>query len=332
MTPKPTTVIYHRADFDGILCREIARMFLPHAELIGWDYGDATPLVAMDRELYILDLAVPDLMIHPGLIWIDHHASSIAKYDPAIAGYRIDGVAACRLAWQWFNMGKVVPQSIYGSGPIPENALRYPVNVPSTKEPYVERRVWEPWAVRLVGEWDIWDKRDDDAALLQHGLCSRDLSKMWPLILELDQRMSIAEIENLKSLDPDGTIGILRPDGTAKNPHVNALLRNGKSVMFARTQDNETIIKNFGFTLLWEGLTWLACNSALYNSTLFTSGLTPEHDACFGFKWTGRDWSVSLYHAPGKEHHDLSKIAVKYGGGGHKGACGFKLKELPDFL
>jgi len=59
------------------------------------------------------------------------------------------------------------------------------------------------------------------------------------------------------------------------------------------------------------------------------AGLTPEHDACFGFNWTGKEWNVSLYHAPGKEHHDLSLIAVKHGGGGHRGACGFKTNKLP---
>ena len=35
-----TTVIHHSADYDGIFCREIARKFLPDAELIGWDFKD----------------------------------------------------------------------------------------------------------------------------------------------------------------------------------------------------------------------------------------------------------------------------------------------------
>jgi nanoRNase/pAp phosphatase (c-di-AMP/oligoRNAs hydrolase) len=36
----------------------------------------------------------------------------------------------------------------------------------------------------------------------------------------------------------------------------------------------------------------------------------------------------------GKEHHDLSQIAVRYGGGGHKGACGFRitLAQLAEIL
>ena len=34
---------------------------------------------------------------------------------------------------------------------------------------------------------------------------------------------------------------------------------------------------------------------------------------------------ISLYHRTNFNHHDLSKIAIKYGGGGHKGACGFEI-------
>ncbi len=98
-----TIVVYHRSDYDGIFCREIAKKFLPEAELIGWEYGDETPAVPNDTDLYILDLSVPALMDHPRLIWIDHHKSAMEKFHHGIPGYRIDGVAACRLAWQWFS-------------------------------------------------------------------------------------------------------------------------------------------------------------------------------------------------------------------------------------
>ena len=49
---------------------------------------------------------------------------------------------------------------------------------------------------------------------------------------------------------------------------------------------------------------------------------------------TGDKVLVSLYHVEGKTHHDLSQIAVKYGGGGHKGACGFQitLNELSTII
>jgi hypothetical protein len=294
-----TTVIYHSADFDGIFCREIARKFLPDAELIGWNYGE--PLIAMPAEgmVCILDLS-PECLAVTGpvdvpfwdrIIWIDHHKSAIEKWSTAIPGYRIDGVAACRLTWQWFE--KECHDYPLNAGP---DNCQLP-----TKQEFVDRKVVEPDAVRLAGEYDIWDKRDPDAELFQHGLRSCDLSGYWPNLLRDDEET------------------------------VAMLLERGEGIQYVRTKENESVITRLGFTLQWEGLTFLACNHATFNSHLFTAGLKPEHDACFGFKWNGKtsQWDVSLYHAPGKEHHDLSLLAAKHGGGGHRGACGFRAKSLP---
>lgn len=285
------TVIYHRADFDGIFCREIAKQFFTKdgysgVQYIGWDYGDPVPVVAPETKLYMLDISVDGLMDHPNLNWVDHHKSAIEKFPKTIQGYRIDGVAACRLAWQYF--GGI--NGWKGDGK-------------PAKQDFVDRKVSEPLAVRLAGEYDIWDRRDPDAELFQHGLRSRDLEKDWSRLLGndlLDARIC-----------------------------VNTLLKNGESIQYAQTKQNESIIKAAGFDIEFEGLKFLACNHARYNSHLFTAGLKPEHDACFGFCWRDGKWTVSLYHAPGKEHHDLSLIAVKHGGGGHKGACGFRCASLP---
>lgn len=291
------TVIYHRADFDGIFCREIAKNFMPEAEYIGWDYGDPVPDVPQNTDLYMLDISVDGLMGHPRLIWIDHHKSAIEKFGNTMPGYRIDGVAACRLTYQWFLLNEAWD---------PREQL--PPYVLPSKDAYINREVREPWAVRLAGEYDIWDKRDPDAELFQHGLRSRDISdEEWDVLL-IKQRDTQIEFDLVKEL-----------------------LLNGEAIQYHVTKQNESIIKATGFTIQFEGLTFLACNHARYNSHLFTAGLTEEHDACFGFNWDGKQWRISLYHAPGKEHHDLSVIAVKNGGGGHRGACGFRTKHL-DFL
>jgi Predicted phosphohydrolase (DHH superfamily) len=283
-------VIYHRADFDGIFCREIARKFLPDATLIGWDYGDPLPEVPLDAELFMLDISVDGLMEHPRLVWIDHHKSAMEKYPATVAGYRIDGVAACRLAWQWFAR--------------PPTAEGIADGLPS-KDEYQQRLVSEPLSVRLAGEYDIWDKRDPNAELFQHGLRSRELT-------------------------PDTWAHLLGDGADAQDDMlVLELLAAGEALQYAKTRENESIIKSSGFTISFEGLRFLACNAARYNSHLFTAGLTPEHDACFGFNYDGKQWRVSLYHVTGKEHHDLSLIAVKYGGGGHRGACGFRVPSLP---
>jgi len=82
------TVIHHSADFDGLVCREIARKFLPDAELIGWDFGDKPIEFPKDGTVYVMDLP-PEQPFGRELtfeekervIWIDHHASSLQKYD-----------------------------------------------------------------------------------------------------------------------------------------------------------------------------------------------------------------------------------------------------------
>jgi oligoribonuclease NrnB/cAMP/cGMP phosphodiesterase (DHH superfamily) len=289
MSKSRTLVIYHKADFDGIFCREIAKRHFDSiqwpAEYIGWDYGDPVPTVSPEDKIYMLDISVDGLMDHPNLNWVDHHKSAIDKFSKTIQGYRIDGVAACRLAWQYF--GGI--NDWKGDGK-------------PTKQDFVDRKVSEPLAVRLAGEYDIWDRRDPNAELFQHGLKSEPLAEGdWKLLLDVNN----------------------------SDAWVSHLLENGKVLQYAQTHQNESIIKAAGFTIDFEGLKFLACNHARYNSHLFTAGLTPEHDACFGFCWRDGQWVVSLYHAPGKEHHDLSQIAVKYGGGGHRGACGFRCKNLP---
>jgi oligoribonuclease NrnB/cAMP/cGMP phosphodiesterase (DHH superfamily) len=94
------------------------------------------------------------------LVWIDHHKSSIDSHPNEIPGYRIDGVAACRLAWQWFSLsGASLPQ----------------------KPDFVQRSVVEPFSVRLAGEYDIWDKRDDRAETFQYALRACDPD--WGVLL-----------------------------------------------------------------------------------------------------------------------------------------------------
>lgn len=289
-----TTVIYHRADFDGLFCREIAHKFLPDAELIGWDYGD--PLLPFPRSgtVYVLDLSPdsfdPGAAFHSGhdrMIWIDHHKTAIEKWPTSIPGYRIDGVAACRLAWQWFAES--------GTDEFARSML-------PMKRDFVDRSVAEPYAVRLAGEYDIWDKRDPNAELFQHGLRSFDLDETgaWSAMLRI---------------------------GNGETGYVELMLDKGKAIQYAKTQENTSIIKACGFTIQFEGFCLLACNAARYNSQLFTSGLKPEHDGMLGFNWDGKQWRVSLY--TDKPGVDLSPIAVKYGGGGHAGACGFRAEKIP---
>lgn len=50
-----------------------------------------------------------------------------------------------------------------------------------------------------------------------------------------------------------------------------------------------------------------------------------QYPLCLSYEFTGDKWIVGLY----SETIDVSEIAVKYGGGGHKGASGFTCEQLP---
>lgn len=305
-----TTVIYHSADFDGLFCREIARKFLPDAELIGWDFADAPLAIPPEGPIYVLDLPVDRVFgdsfsggsttkwfchreMLQRVIWIDHHASSIQSHPTDIPGYRIDGVAACRLAWQWFAAGNPIPncgaKSKYMSG------FPFPV-----KQDYADRKVSEPLSVRLVGEYDIWDKRNPDAEVFQFGLRSAELTpQYWNALLS----------------------------NSAGGSHViYDLLENGRILQRYQQEQDASIVKRLTFLVEFEGLKFLALNSPRFNSLTFAAVDVPEsgHDALMGFRWDGKIWTVSLYHAKHRTDLDLSAIAQKYGGGGHRGACGFQ--------
>lgn len=298
-----TTVIHHSADYDGIFCREIARKFMPEAEFIGWDFSDR-PLMAIhpgfNQKIYILDLPVdkpfglksdqlPD-WVFESVVWIDHHKSSIESHPKNIPGYRIDGVGACRLAWQWFSCEA--------------DDLQHHANLMPPKQDFVGRSVSEPLAVRLAGEYDVWDHRGDGDVEFQFGLDSVNPT-------------------------PEGWDALLNIDFSGE--FVNRIIHDGRAAMVCYTKRDADIMRERSFIVEFEGLKFLALTTARCNSNTFSAKDIPEtgHDALMAFYFNGRTWVVSLYHAKHNTGIDLSKIAVKYGGGGHRGACGFQVEKLP---
>ena len=297
-----TTVIYHSADYDGIFCREIARKFIPDANLIGWHFGDK-PLKIPDGPIYVLDLPLDEPFGFkykagdkngpqhpPGLVWIDHHKSSIESHPKSIPGYRIDGVAACRLAWQY--LIRVFNGQKDGKMVLPE------------KEDYLARHVSEPLAVRLAGEYEVWDHRGDGDVEFQFGLDANSSLHLQTLLTQ------DAEIEG------DVIAGHLVDEG-------------GAAMRCYAKRDADTM-RSRSFIVEFEGLKFLAITTARCNSLTFTAKDIREtgHDALMGFYYNGSKWIVSLYHAKHRTDLDLSKIAVKFGGGGHRGACGFQAEKL----
>lgn len=294
---KTILVIHHSADLDGICSREVARKALGDtAQYLGWDYGQPVPNLSPYETVYLIDISLPRVVMaaHAAkLIWIDHHKSAIEEMkDLTIRGYRIDGVAACRLAWQWF----------FGS---PQLA--------TTKQDYQEigrypTVVTEPYAVKLLGEYDVWDKHDPSTDLFQLAM-QAEAQPNWDLLfMVLDEQI----VEN--------------------RAYIVSLVERGQAIQAYNDVQNAQISQERGFDVQFEGLTFRALCTARCSSLTFTAAIRPHHEGCLAFHWNGRKWRFSLYHADHRKDIDLSLIAVKYGGGGHRGACGFELAKLPPEL
>ena len=85
------------------------------------------------------------------------------------------------------------------------------------------------------------------------------------------------------------------------------------------------MVEIFSFWTKFEGYKVIACNIGMVSSQLFDS-IKEDYDIMMPFVYDGKKWTVSLYT---KKDIDVSVIAKKYGGGGHKQASGFQCSILP---
>ena len=103
-------------------------------------------------------------------------------------------------------------------------------------------------------------------------------------------------------------------------------LKMGKVVNQYKTMRNQEIIVRNAYLSEFEGLRAICCNCPRADSNLF-DGIDPNsYEIMAVYSYTGEVWCVSLYTK--RDDIDVSRIAMKYGGGGHKQAAGFTTKDF----
>ena len=154
-----------------------------------------------------------------------------------------------------------------------------------------------PYAVELVGDYDTWKfKYGDESRALHEALAlynTEPRGKVWEKLFECDA--------------------------------LQWIIRQGYDCMKYRDGKNKAYMDSWGFETEFEGHRCLAVNRGHGNSQLFGEEAISEFDILMPFVFDGKQWTISLY----SDKIDVSKIAVKHGGGGHKGAAGFQCDELP---
>jgi len=154
-----------------------------------------------------------------------------------------------------------------------------------------------PDAVRLLGRYDVWDHRNPDVLPFQYGL------------------------RHEHDTSPENTLlwGLLLADSPGV---VYRVTKTGQTILKYQVAQDAMYAKGMAYEAELEGLRAIVINKAYTNSKIFDAVYDPEkHDIMVVFGVKPGEFKYSLYSD--KPEHDVSKIAVKFGGGGHAGAAGF---------
>lgn len=302
-------IAYHSSDLDGHLSGALVRYWLEEIEkvkepiqMLPINYGEPFPyeIIRPEDILFMVDFALQPVqeMVNLNelchLHWIDHHQTSLA--DPKDKGQTwMEGIKGIRSA----------------EGAACELVWRYFWHHPETLETNPM-----PNFVQWIGIYDRWDQRDmglwENIVLpFQFGMKARETDpatdegyECWRHILEIKDR------EVLRSA-------------------VTSIILQGLAVKRYADKQLKNFINVHAFTTTWNGITWLVMNGGGINSAKETSAFDPTvHQGVLGYvNVKGNFWRVSM--RTDRDDLDLSALARQFGGGGHKKAAGFRIKDLP---
>jgi len=161
-----------------------------------------------------------------------------------------------------------------------------------------------PFAVELIGAADTWQKDRPDWESMVNPFCMTLLTENWAI--------TYSEWRHL--FQDDTTVTWLANDGRLMLRCVNRM--------------QAALIKQQAFTFDFEGYRFLTVIGGEKGSHRFKSIWDPtKYDGMMVIQFiNGNLWKYSLY--ADDSDMDMSDIAKKYGGGGHKGAAGFQLPVL----
>jgi len=191
-----------------------------------------------------------------------------------------------------------------------QTAIGLPGTIDTTKAACV--MTWEfffpdkplPKAIEYIGAADTWQKDRPDWDTVVNPFCMALLTENW-------------DITSIKWMALFIDYGII--------PY---MVQDGLTMLLCVNRMQAALIKQQAFTFEFEGLRFLTVIGGEKGSHRFKSIWDPtKYDGMMVIQFIkGDTWKYSLY-ADGSDV-DMSEIAKKYGGGGHKGAAGFQAAVL----
>lgn len=264
-------------------------------EFIEMDYNKQFPIdtIGNGEQVYIVDFSIsPDEMRQ--LLKITRDITWIDHHKTAIEKYAdfeedIRGVRYDGIAGCMLTYCYIHHMTSRGTGEIK------PFDISMTED--------APMFTKLIADWDVWKfQYGDDTRHFITAFNAYDFSpesKMWDRFLCF-------------------------PGGMGENSAVSALIIEGQTMMTYRDGWATEVCKDKGFYVDFEGHRCFALNLPNCNSDYFKSVDSSTYEILMPFSFNGEKWTYSLY----SKTVDVSEIAKKYGGGGHRGASGFVNAEL----
>jgi oligoribonuclease NrnB/cAMP/cGMP phosphodiesterase (DHH superfamily) len=284
---------YHKIDLDGKCSAAIVKRKYPDCDMIGVDYPDRPDFEAIIKDkvdcVIIVDFSFEPEDMQALMDYTDGNVLWIDHHKSAIE--KIDQTMLPESTTR-------LSKCIAGKREIGKAGCELTWEYLFPDEPM-------PEAVRLLGRYDVWDKSDNEA---------------WEkeiLPFQMGMRLEEWEVnsvntawERLLGNDP----GLWH--------HVSNICKDGLTVLKYEEQRNGIYSDEMAFHVEFEGHKGWAINKALSSSKIFEEFYAHDRPLWILFNYNAGTWKYTLYSS--NNRIDVSKIAVKHGGGGHAGAAGFK--------
>lgn len=306
--------VYHSADMDGWCSGALVNYyknssgeyikFKGYSHSLNFNikdlinkYKDCTTIYIVDYSFKLKDLQE---LLKAGftVIWIDHHKTAIQEY--AKSGF----FTVKKYEEHILNLS-LPGAKFYGfvSDKYSGAKITYKVlfnNIISHNKNLISN------IVDLVSIYDTWDIKNP---LWKNARAFNEGCQMYNLMPWVDEWKELLTDENI----------------------FNGICEEGKVISDYQNSVYERDMKNYAGELQFEGLNWVAIND-VGNSLKADTIFDPKcHDAILYYRWKPKEkaWKLSFFNASSKQIGKMNEIAQKYGGGGHEGAAGAVVKELP---
>lgn len=268
-------------------------------DFIKMNYNIKFPLniIQEDEKVFIVDYSIsPEEMIEllkvtKDVVWIDHHATAIEKYDKYpkmdIRGIRDVRYSGAALTWWFYAKFMGIIPTVRSS--------KFGDNEPSK---FIEAKC--PYVTKLVDDHDCWKHNMSESMPFKEGLEMEEHNEPYDKVWD---KLNTLDVKEYSRILKNGKIALKYRDSMAKY----ALEMTGKEYEF-------------------EGLKCFTMNIPFKGSPWFMDRIN-EYDAVvtYYFNSNTSTWEYSIYTVKG--HINVSTIAQKYNGGGHPKAAGFFTKE-----